>query len=399
VHDSTDIDTLCAMLRAAVSTTSALLLFAACKTSPPTPGVPPPAADTTRFSAAASDEEDEEPEPKDEPETPAQAGTFHEPAEGETRLGRMQQLTFGGENAEAYLSFDETQLVFQSTRDGAACDQIFTMGLDGSAPTRVSTGKGRTTCAYFLPGDDRILYASTHAAADDCLPPPDRSHGYVWKLYPEFDIYVAGKDGSDPKPLIAGKGYDAEATVSPKGDKIVFTSTRTGDPEIYVANIDGTKVKRLTKTKGYDGGAFFSPDGSKIVYRANHPEGKEELATYGAIIKEGLVRPTRLEIFVMNADGSKQTQITKNGKANFAPFFHPDGKRIIFSSNQHDEKGRDFDLYMIGIDGENLERITHNPTFDGFPMFTRDGKRLVFASNRHGAAEGDTNIFIAEWKG
>lgn len=387
------------MLRAAVSTTSVLFLLAACKASPqPTAGVPPVAADTTRFDPTPETDEDEEPS-EDEPDpAPAQAGTFHEPGPQETHLGRLQQLTFGGENAEAYLSFDETALVFQSTRDDAKCDQIYTMGLDGSGTTRVSTGKGRTTCAYFLPGDDRILYASTHAAADDCLPPPDRSHGYVWKLYPEFDIWVAGKDGSDPKPLIAGKGYDAEATVSPKGDKIVFTSTRTGDPEIYVANIDGTKVKRLTKSKGYDGGAFFSPDGSKIVYRANHPEGKEELKTYGAIIKEGLVRPTRLEIFVMNADGSKQTQITKNGKANFAPFFHPDGQRIIFSSNQHDEKGRDFDLYMIGVDGKNSERITHNPTFDGFPMFTRDGKRLVFASNRHGAAEGDTNIFVADWK-
>jgi TolB protein len=384
------------MLRAA-AVTSWVLMFAGCpaSTPPAEPGPPPPAADPGPGPGP------EPSPPGDDDAPPAEPGarvSFHDPLPAETHLGRLQQLTFGGENAEAYLSFDETKLVFQSTRDGAACDQIYTMGLDGSEITRVSTGKGRTTCAYFLPGDERILYASTHAADDGCLPAPDRSHGYVWKLYPEFDIYVAGADGSDPKPLITGKGYDAEATVSPKGDRIVFTSTRTGDPEIYSAKIDGTGVKRLTKAKGYDGGPFFSPDGSKIVYRANHPEGKEELAKYDAIIKEGLVRPTRLEIFVMNADGTKQTQITDNGKANFGPFFHPDGKRIIFASNMDDPQGRNFDLYIIGTDGQGLERITYEETFDGFPMFTRDGTRLVFASNRHGAAEGDTNVFIADWK-
>jgi TolB protein len=287
--------------------------------------------------------------------------------------------------------------VFQSTREGAECDQIYTMRIDGSEQQRISSGKGRTTCAYFLPGDERILYASTHAADDGCLPPPDRSHGYVWKLYDEFDIYTAKPDGSNVKPLIRGKGYDAEATVSPKGDQIVFTSTRDGDPEIYVVGLDGKKPKRLTKAKGYDGGPFFNADGTKIVYRANHPEGEEELAKYDEIIKEGLVRPTRLEIFVMNPDGSEQTQVTRNGKANFAPFWHPDGKRIIFASNMDDEKGRNFDLYLIGADGNGLERVTFNPTFDGFPMFTRDGKRLVFASNRDAAKEGDTNIFVAEW--
>lgn len=362
----------------------------------------PTTATTTPQPAAvpvATDPPPTEPTPAVDPPKPeAPKVVVRQPLTEETHLGEMQQLTFGGENAEAYLSNDEAQLVFQSTRDGVACDQIYTMGIDGTNTKRVSSGKGRTTCSYFLPGDQRILYASTHAAADDCLPPPDRSLGYVWKLYDEFDIYTANADGTDIKPLVTGKGYDAEATVSPKGDRIVFTSLRDGDPELYSMNIDGSDQKRLTKSDGYDGGAFYSPDGTKIVYRANHPKGKDEVEKYRAIIEQRLVRPTRLELFVMDANGKKNRQITSNGKANFGPFFHPDGKRIIFASNAHDPKGRDFDLYIVGIDGKGLERVTHNPSFDGFPMFTRDGSKLIFASNRNAEHEGDTNVFVAQWK-
>ncbi len=317
---------------------------------------------------------------------------------GEKHLKNIHMLTNGGENAEAYLSFDETKLIFQSNADTLPCDQIFIMNIDGTDRHMVSTGTGKTTCSYFLPGDKKILYASTHGADSNCPPPPDRSKGYVWKLYETFDIYEANADGSNLKRLTDAPGYDAEATISPVGDKIVFTSTRDGDPEIYTMNIDGSDQKRLTFLKGYDGGAFFSLDGKKIVFRASRPKTPQDFADYDELVQKGYVRPTALEIFVMDADGKNMKQVTNLGKASFAPFFHPDGKRIIFCSNYGSKDGRNFDLFMINADGTGLEQVTYNNTFDGFPMFTRDGKHLIFASNRFDKKKGDTNIFIADWE-
>ena len=316
---------------------------------------------------------------------------------GEKRLKNIKMLTEAGENAEAYLSFDEKKLIFQTTFGSLQCDQIFTMNIDGSEQKMVSTGFGRTTCSYFLPGDTAIIYASTHLADKNCPSPPDRSKGYVWKLYETFDIFMAKPDGSNLRQITNAYGYDAEATVSPKGDKIVFTSTRDGDPEIYLMDIDGSNQIRLTFEKGYDGGPFFSLDGSKIVFRASRPKTEEELKDYNDLVENGLVRPTALEIYTMNSDGSNIKQVTNFGTASFAPFFHPDGKRIIFASNINSKTGRDFDLYIINTDGTGLEQITFNETFDGFPMFTRDGKKLIFASNRFNKKEGDTNIFTADW--
>jgi TolB protein len=324
-------------------------------------------------------------------------GTVFDPEDGETRIANLRMLTDGGENAEAYFSGDEQRLIFQATRPGvSACDQIFTMDTDGGDVRMVSTGEGRTTCAYFFPDGERILYSSTHEVAPECPAPPDYSRGYVWPLHP-FDIYTARPDGSDLRRIAASAGYDAEATISPDGSKIVFTSTRDGDLDIYVMDAEGSNVTRLTDEPGYDGGAFFSHDGSKIVYRARHPETEQELADYRALLAQGLIRPGQLDIYIMNADGSDKRRVTNNGAANFGPFMHPDGQRIIFSSNLHDPEGRDFDLYLINIDGTGLERITRHPDFDGFPMFSSDGTRLVFASNRHHAAEGETNVFIADW--
>jgi Tol biopolymer transport system component len=317
---------------------------------------------------------------------------------GERHFAAMRQLTFGGENAEGYFSFGESKLIFQSTRDSFKCDQMFTMDLRSLDTRLVSTGVGRTTCGYFFPGDSVVLFASTHASGPGCPPTPDFSHGYTWAVYPEYDIYTARADGANLRLLTSSPGYDAEATISPKGDRIVFTSSRNGDLDLYSMNLDGSDVHQLTNELGYDGGAFYSWDGASIVYRAWHYTDSKEADAYRELLRQHLVRPTRMELFIMNADGSNKRQITNNGAANFAPFFHPDNKRIIFASNMGDPKGRNFDLYLVNIDGTGLERITTNETFDGFPMFTRDGKRLVFASNRHGKVRGETNLFMVEWK-
>ena len=315
----------------------------------------------------------------------------------EKHLRNVRMLTNGGKNAEAYLSFDEKKLIFQSTRDSFKCDQIFIMNIDGSDVRLVSTGKGRTTCSYFLPGDSLIIYASTHLADPDCPPPVDRSKGYVWKLYNTFDIFLARTDGTIIKRLTDADGYDAEGTVSPKGDKIVFTSTRDGDPEIYTMNLDGSNQKRLTNMKGYDGGPFYSLDGKKIVFRASRPVTAKDSVDYNDLVKNGYVRPTALEIYTMNADEKNIHQVTSNGKANFAPFFFPSAKRVIFCSNLGAKDGRSFNLYAIKTDGTGLEQVTYNAPFDGFPIFTKDGKKLIFVSNRFAKTPGDINIFIADW--
>lgn len=316
----------------------------------------------------------------------------------ESHLRNLRQLTFSGENAEAYFSSDNRWLIFQGHDTLESCDQIYTMDVNGRQRRLVSTGKGRTTCSYIFPGNRKILYSSTHLQSPACPPKPDYSRGYVWPIEASYDIFTADWDGSNVKPLTSAPGYDAEATLSRDGRKIVFTSVRDGDLDLYSMNADGTDVRRLTNEAGYDGGAFFSADGKSIVYRAHHPSDPKELDDYRALLKEGLIRPTKLELFVMNADGSNKRKITDYGAASFAPFFHPDGKRIIFSSNKDDPRGREFDLYTVGIDGKGLERITYTKGFDGFPMFSSDGKLLVFASNRNAAKEGDTNLFIAEWK-
>ncbi len=314
----------------------------------------------------------------------------------ETHLKNARQLTFGGENAEAYFSNSGQSLIFQHTGEKTPCDQIFTMDLQGENRNRVSNGQGRTTCSYFLPGDKRVIFASTHGGSPDCPPPPDQSQGYVWALYKDYDLYLHDLGSSTYTPFLPSRGYDAEATVSPDGQWIVFTSERDGDLELYKVRTDGSQLTSLTSTPGYDGGAFFSPDSSRIVYRAHHPKGPA-LQEYQRLLGLGLIRPSTLEIFTMASDGTDIQQVTHLNSASFCPYYSPDGKKIIFSSNYGDPSKREFDLFLINADGSDLERVTDTPEFDGFPMFSADGKSIVWGSNRKNNHPHDTNIFWAKW--
>ena len=325
---------------------------------------------------------------------PTSAGTAQA---SESHLVNIRRLTSGGENAEAYFSGDGAWITFQSTRDGNRCDQQYVMRSDGADLRRVSNGQGKTTCGWFLPGGDRLFFASTHAADTACPPRPDPSRGYVWGLDP-YDIYTVGRDGRDLRRLTNYGVYTAEGVLSPDGRTIVFTSLKDGDLDIYTMNVDGTNVRRLTNTLGYDGGPWWSPDGTKIVYRAHHPTDSAGIADYRALLGQRMIRPSRMELFVMNADGSDQRQITSLGGANFGPSWTPDGQRIIFSSNHRNPRSRNFDLYMVRLDGTGLEQITDHPEFDGFPMFSPDGRRLLWASNRNTTRQGDTDLFIADWR-
>lgn len=325
----------------------------------------------------------------------------------EVHFRNMKQLTFEGDNAEAYWSFDDSKLVFQAKNEkwDAPCDQIYVTdtnnyNMDSIIPSMVSTGLGRTTCSYFMPGDSTIIYASTHLADSACPQEPKRREDgkYVWPIYSSFDIFTADLDGNIISQITNNEGYDAEATVSPLGDKIVFTSIRSGDLELYTCNIDGSDVLQVTDQLGYDGGAFFSNDGKKLIFRSSRPETEEEINEYKQLLSEGLVKPTEMELYICNVDGSELKQITFLGGANWAPFFHPSDKKVIFSSNHKSKRGFPFNLFMIDIDGKNLEQITFDTSFDAFPVFSNDGKKIVFSSNRNNNGTRSTNIFIADWK-
>jgi dipeptidyl aminopeptidase/acylaminoacyl peptidase len=319
----------------------------------------------------------------------------------EKHFKSITQLTFGGDNAEAYFSFNNDMLVFQMTNPAknVACDQIYYSTINNFSPKLVSTGKGRTTCSYFLPGDSLVLFASTHEASDECppKPAPRADHKYVWPLYDSFDIYVSDLQGKVKKKLTDQPGYDAEATLSPDGKMIVFTSLRSGDLELYTMNVDGTNLKQVTTELGYDGGAFFSPDSKRLIFRASRPKTEEEIKVYKDLLSQGQVMPTNMELYTCNIDGSSLKQITKLGGANWAPYFSADGKKVIFSSN-HVKRGFNFNLWMCNDDGTDLEQVTFDSSFDAFPVFSRDGKKLVFSSNRNNKGTHDTNLFIAEWE-
>ena len=326
----------------------------------------------------------------------------------ETHLKNIQQLTFGGDNAEAYWSYDGKYLVFQKSnpKEGINCDQIFI----GKVPTKkgerfnykmVSTGKGRTTCAYFTKDGKHIIYASTHLGSVDCPPVPDRSkygNKYIWPLYSSFDIFMADLDGNIVKQLTNSSSYDAEGTISPDGKKMIYTSTKDGDIELYIMDLATGAEKRITNTLGYDGGAWFSPDGTKLIWRASRPKTDAEIKEYKDLLKEDLVAPTNMEVWVANADGSNARQVTSYGQANWAPTYMPDSRHIIFASNHEYKRGFPFNLYTINEDGTNLQKISRDKGFDAFPMFSPNGKKIVFSSNRNNGGTRDTNVFIADWE-
>ena len=374
-----------AVVAGAVAPGVALARFGSADSRPPAPGPRPPVAGDPRPAGAAM------------PPGAASASPVAPADPRETRLRNLRQLTFGGQNAEAYFSADGRRLIFQSTRDGRACDQIHTMHADGTDVRLVSTGQGVTTCGFFFPDRPRLLYASTHLGGAACPPRPAPAGGYAWALHPDYEIFSADLDGGNVVRLTHNPGYDAEAAVSPDGKRIVFTSLRGGDLDLYLMDADGGNVRRLTTDYGYDGGPFFSWSGKHIVYRAFHPRTEAERARYTADLAQNLFRPTWLELFLMNADGAGRRQVTQLGAASFAPFSHPDDRRIIFASNVHDPAGRSFALYLVNVDGTGLERITFAETFASFPMFSADGRRLVFASNRGAARPREFNVFLADW--
>jgi TolB protein len=313
-------------------------------------------------------------------------------------LANPVQLTHGGQNAEAYWSPDGKRIIFQTTRPPYECDQIFVMNSDGSDQHLVSTGKGRTTCGYFLKDNKHIIYASTHEADPKCPPPPDRSKGYVWGVFPTYDIYLAADDGKIVKKLTDAPGYDAEGTVNFKTNRIVYTSLASGDLELWEMKSDGSAKKQVTSKPGYDGGAVFSRDGKKIVWRATDPGNEKAMARYHELIKENLTEPMKMEIFIADQDGKNAKQLTHFGCASFAPTFTPDGRKILFSSNKHNCDGRRFELYLINLDGSGLEQVTALGGFTSFPEFSPDGKTLVFASDSKATARYEFNIFTAAWK-
>lgn len=333
------------------------------------------------------------------------ADTLHYPEE--THFKNLRQLTFGGDNAEAYFSYDGKYLIFQKTyaKEGIPCDQIYigkipTKPEEPFVPKLVSTGTGRTTCAYWLPDGKHFVYASTHLGSKDCPPVPDRSkygNKYIWPLYPSYDIFLADTNGVIVKQLTNAKGYDAEATISPDGKKMIYTSDKDGDLELYIMDLKSGKEKRITHDLGYDGGAWFSPDGKKIIWRASRPKTAEEISSYKELLAEHLVAPTNMEVFTANADGSNVKQITSLGQANWAPIFMPDSKRILFASNHEYRRGFPFNLYMMNGDGSNRIKISRDKGFDAFAMFSYDGKKIVFCSNRNNGGTRDTNIFVADW--
>ncbi|NQV29761.1 MAG: PD40 domain-containing protein [Candidatus Marinimicrobia bacterium] len=318
-------------------------------------------------------------------------------------LSNVEQLTFVGDNGEAYWGPKGEEIIFQSKRDGNACDKIYIMNADGSNQRMVSPDVGAHTCSYFSIDKERIIFASTFGVVDSCPPrPKPQGNKYLWSLFP-YDIYSSKPDGTDLVRIRENAGYDAEPTVSYLTGKVIFTSEIDDDLELFTMNIDGSDVNRLTNHLGYDGGPYFSPDAQKIVWRAWYPETPEDTLRWQENMALNQVEAVPLDIYSMDADGKNIIRLTNNGATNWAPSWHPNGRQVVFSSNMDDWNdevkayGHNFELYMINLDGSGLVRLTNNTFFDSFPMFSPDGKSMAFASNRDAENPRATHIFKAEW--
>ena len=322
-------------------------------------------------------------------------------------LTRIRRLTIEGRRAgEGYWSKDGRQLVFQSEREpGNPFYQIYLMDMESGNATRVSPGAGKTTCAFINPETGDILFSSTHhdprskQLQDEELKfrASGQERRYSWDYDPEMEIYVRGQKSGALRRLTNKRGYDAEASFSPDGQWIVFSSTRDAydrelspaerkqletDPsyfgEIYImrADADGTGPRRLTSVRGYDGGPFFSPDGKRIIWRR--------------FDEAGLIA----DIWTMNLDGTDQRQLTNFKAMSWAPYIHPSGQYVIFASNKLGFEN--FELFLVDIDGRKEPvRVTHTDGFDGLPVPSPDGRQLAWTSNRGGGREGQ--IFLAQW--
>ena len=327
-------------------------------------------------------------------------------AELESRfLTKTRQLTFEGRRAgEGYFSKDGRQMVFQSEREkGNPFFQIYVMDFDTGDLERISPGLGKTTCAWIHPDGNQVLFASTHEDPDAVTEQEDeiraRLEGtqrrYSWDYDTYFDLFAYDRETREYQQLTDAPGYDAEASWSPDGSKIVFASNRLAysetlsteekktleiDPsyfiDLYIMNADGSDLRQLTTAPGYDGGPFFSADGKQICWRHFSEDG------------------ARAEIMVMNVDGSEPRQLTRFGAMSWAPYFHPSGDYLIFTTNRHGFAN--FELYLVSIDGKTPPvRVTHTAGFDGLPVFSPDGTQLAWTTNRTG--DGQSQIFISDW--
>jgi len=329
---------------------------------------------------------------------------------GEAHFKHLWQVTSGGENTRPRWSPDGDQIAYQFSNLalGIECDLVRVQDLDTGRLDRVSSGNGVSNVGGYLKGGRQVIFASTHAIQSDCPAPPDQALGHVRSLDPAYDLYVVDLDSHDSRVVVDDAGHDAQASVSPGGDRIVFCSLRSGDAELWSCDSNGGELRQLTRSPGHEADPQWSADGSRIVFAATDFDPLREDAHLGKY-RDQLARwsaaPGSMKIEVMAADGAERRTVTAPGKANWDPCFTPDGQRIVFVSNHHGEGQHptSYDLFLVDLDGSNLERVTYfdegiGRQFDGFPSFSADGRYLAFSSNRGAGQIGETNVFVAEWR-